>query len=277
MGKNVSRTMCRKVTFQSSALGFGLEDRVIQGCVHGYFPDRLTPCLPRSAPMSTSLSIHSFNFSGLFYFSLWWASIAAHRLSLVSMGWALCCGVWVSHCSAVSRHTGFSRGDSRALGCRLRRCSTSAQLLHSMWDIPRPGVEPVSPALAVRCVTVEPPRKPSKQSIFKANLSWHLSSVNSLGKLLKMLNNESTSHAHQKPEWHRQDIVFWGFGADDSTVQSWQLIEIHKNFQPLVRIASKQMLYQRLLCVHFIPFFLLLCNQLWSSTLCLSHLLFLSY
>ena len=62
MGKNVSRTMCRKVTFQSSALGFGLEDRVIQGCVHGYFPDRLTPCLPRSAPMSTSLSIHSFKF-----------------------------------------------------------------------------------------------------------------------------------------------------------------------------------------------------------------------
>ena len=46
MGKNVSRTTCRKVTFQSNALGFGLEDRIIQGSVHRYFPDRLIPVFP---------------------------------------------------------------------------------------------------------------------------------------------------------------------------------------------------------------------------------------
>ena len=30
-----------------------------------------------------------------------------------------------------------------------------------MWDLPRPGIEPVSPALAVRFFTTEPPGKPS--------------------------------------------------------------------------------------------------------------------
>ena len=36
-----------------------------------------------------------------------------------------------------------------------------ANLLHSMWDLSGPGVEPVSPALAGRFFTTEPPGKPS--------------------------------------------------------------------------------------------------------------------
>ena len=31
---------------------------------------------------------------------------------------------------------------------RLSSCGSRAQLLHGMWDLPRPGLEPVSPALA---------------------------------------------------------------------------------------------------------------------------------
>ena len=43
---------------------------------------------------------------------------------------------------------------------RLSSCGSWAQLLRSMWDLPRPGLEPVSPALAGRFSTTVPPGKP---------------------------------------------------------------------------------------------------------------------
>ena len=43
---------------------------------------------------------------------------------------------------------------------RLSYCGSWAQLLHGMWDLPRPGIEPVSPALAGRFSTTAPPGKP---------------------------------------------------------------------------------------------------------------------
>ena len=43
---------------------------------------------------------------------------------------------------------------------RLSSCGSRAQLLRGMWDLPRPGLEPVSPALAVRLSTTAPPGKP---------------------------------------------------------------------------------------------------------------------
>ena len=43
---------------------------------------------------------------------------------------------------------------------RLSSCGTRAQLLRGMWDLPRPGLEPVSPASAGRFLTTEPPGKP---------------------------------------------------------------------------------------------------------------------
>ena len=36
---------------------------------------------------------------------------------------------------------------SQALEHRLSSCGTRAQLLHGMWDLPGPGIEPMSPAL----------------------------------------------------------------------------------------------------------------------------------
>ena len=44
---------------------------------------------------------------------------------------------------------------------RLSNCGSRAQLLRGMWDLPRPGLEPVSPALAGRFSTTAPPGKPS--------------------------------------------------------------------------------------------------------------------
>ena len=43
---------------------------------------------------------------------------------------------------------------------RLGNCGSRAQLLCGMWDLPRPGLEPVSPALAGRFSTTAPPGKP---------------------------------------------------------------------------------------------------------------------
>ena len=44
---------------------------------------------------------------------------------------------------------------------RLSSRGSRAQLLCGMWDLPRPGLEPVSPALAGRFSTTAPPGKPS--------------------------------------------------------------------------------------------------------------------
>ena len=43
---------------------------------------------------------------------------------------------------------------------RLSSCGSRAQWLRGMWDPPRPGLKPVSPALAGRFSTTAPPGKP---------------------------------------------------------------------------------------------------------------------
>ena len=43
---------------------------------------------------------------------------------------------------------------------RLSSCGARAQLLRGMWDLPGPGLEPVSPALAGGFSTTAPPWKP---------------------------------------------------------------------------------------------------------------------
>ena len=42
---------------------------------------------------------------------------------------------------------------------RLSNCGSRAQLLRGMWNLPRPGLEPMSPALAGRFSTTAPPGK----------------------------------------------------------------------------------------------------------------------
>ena len=87
------------------------------------------------------LILFSFLKKLFIYFWLHWVFVVASGLSVV----------------AESR--GFSCG-ARALECRLSSCGTWAQLLHSMWDLPGPGLEPVSPALAGGFLTTVPPGKP---------------------------------------------------------------------------------------------------------------------
>ena len=59
---------------------------------------------------------------------------------------------------------GFRGCGSWALGHRLNSCSAEAQLLQSMWDLPRSGIEPVSPPLAGKFFTTDPPGKLPQQS-----------------------------------------------------------------------------------------------------------------
>ena len=106
---------------------------------------------------------------------LCWVFVAAHRLPLVvsSQGYSslLCTGYSSLLCtgfslwwllllrSTDSRLTGFSSCGSWALGCRLSSCGAQAELLRCMWDLPGPGLKPVSPALAGRFLTTAPPGK----------------------------------------------------------------------------------------------------------------------
>ena len=80
-------------------------------------------------------------------------------LQLQRAGAALLCGTLASHCG------GFSCGaqapvvhrlsscSPHALECGHSSCGAWAWLPCSMWDLPGQGIEPVSPALAVRFLT----------------------------------------------------------------------------------------------------------------------------
>ena len=64
---------------------------------------------------------------------------------------------------------------------RLSSCGSRAQLLRGMWDLPKPGLKPVSPALAGGLSTTAPPGKPSRYflifSLISSVTSWLFSSA----------------------------------------------------------------------------------------------------
>ena len=100
-------------------------------------------------------------------------------LQLRRVGATLCRGARASHCG------GFSCCRAQALGARASvvvahglsscglqvlehsSCVTQAQWLRGMWDLPGPGLEPMSPALAGGFLTTVPPGKPSIIGYYK--------------------------------------------------------------------------------------------------------------
>ena len=67
-----------------------------------------------------------------------------------------CCGAWALGCAC------FNSWACQAQEQRLSRCGVRASLLQDTWDLPRPGIEPVPPALAGGFFTTEPPGKPQE-------------------------------------------------------------------------------------------------------------------
>ena len=71
------------------------------------------------------------------------------------------CGAWASHCggfsccgawalgarASVVVACGLSSCGSQALECRLSSCGAWTYLLRGMWDLPGPGLKPMSPTL----------------------------------------------------------------------------------------------------------------------------------
>ena len=97
------------------------------------------------------------------FFWLHWVSFAARGLSLVvvSGGYSSlrCMGFslqWLLLLqSTATRHVGFNSCSTRA-----QQLWHTGQFLCSMWDVPGPGLEPASPALAGILPTTAPPGKP---------------------------------------------------------------------------------------------------------------------
>ena len=77
-----------------------------------------------------------------------------------------CCGAWALgvRASVVVAH-GLSSCGLRALECRLSSCGARAYLFRGMWDLPGPGIELVSLALAGRFLSTAPPGK-SQKTVF---------------------------------------------------------------------------------------------------------------
>ena len=118
-----------------------------------------------------------FFFSFFLSFWLCWVFIAAlallqllraEILFVVGFGLLIVVASFLMWCRAWALgHVDFSRWGtwaqqlgSQALEHRPNSCSTWAQLLRSMWDLPRSGIEPVSSALAGGFFTTEPAGKP---------------------------------------------------------------------------------------------------------------------
>ena len=103
-----------------------------------------------------------------------------------------CCGAWALGAQAsVVAACGLSSCGSRALEHRRSSCGTQAQLLCGLWDLPGPGLKPVSPALAGGFLTTEPPGKALHMLHLLIFLCCPLG--NSLRSIFQFMNSLSNS------------------------------------------------------------------------------------
>ena len=95
---------------------------------------------------------------------------------------------------------------------RLSNCGSRAQLLRGMWDLPRPGLEPVSSALAGRFSTTAPPGKPCSVPFKDISLR---NCILSLITFMPSLDSLCSFWAAAPTNWIRfeddfiQDLVSW--------------------------------------------------------------------
>ena len=128
-------------------------------------------CVPETISFSLSLFFLKIH---LFIFGVVGSVVAALGLSLVeaSRGYSSLLGAGVSLqwllllWSTGSRCSGFRSCGSPALEHWLSSCGSRAWLHPAMWDLPGPGIKPVSLALQGRLVTTGPPGKPPRDKFY---------------------------------------------------------------------------------------------------------------
>ena len=142
-----------------------------------YIPSTPVSTHPFSMPVSLFLPckyVHLYHFKNYFIYIIFGCA----RSSLLCGLFSSCgkqrllssCSAWASRCSRFShcrtqalRHVGFSSCSTWAQELPLLRlqysCDAWAYLLCSTWDLSRPGIKPMSLALAGRFFTTEPPEK----------------------------------------------------------------------------------------------------------------------
>ena len=95
---------------------------------------------------------------------------------------------------------------------KLSNCGSRAQPLCGMWDLPRPGLEPASPALAGRFSTTVPPGKPDNRilkQLFGRNRDWAKITAYAVYQLMMSLlrcissscMSAATSPSSSSPPW----------------------------------------------------------------------------
>ena len=67
----------------------------------------------------------------------------------------LCCDMQAPHCGGLS----CCGAQALSRACGLRSHGPRAQFPHGMWGLPKPGIEPMSPALQGRLLTTVPPKE----------------------------------------------------------------------------------------------------------------------
>ena len=124
--------------------------------------------------VSGQQDLEFFSLLLLLFFNLIYLFLAALGLCYCARAFSSCgergllfvavCGLLIAVASFVAEHRlqapGFRSCGAWAVERRLSSCGTQAQLLRGMWDLPGPGLEPMSPALAGRFLTTAPPGKP---------------------------------------------------------------------------------------------------------------------
>ena len=111
-----------------------------------------------------------------------------------------CCGAQALVCGpSVVVARGLSSCGSQALECRLSSCGPRAQLLRGMWDLPRPGLKPVSPALAGGFLTTVPPGKSGIYTSKKTYSKPSFALIHSLS--LKHLEKPKISYQRHQELW----------------------------------------------------------------------------
>ena len=144
------------------------------------------------------------------------------RCTGFSLQWLLLLQAWaVGMRASVVVARGLSSCGSWALECRLSSCGAWAYLLPGTWDLPGPGLEPMSPALAGGFLITVPPGKP--RAHFPGAFSSHLWPWG--GPKLGESPHQDRKEKQKDMEWLGTSLGHWTkFAWNQHYLWTWQLL-----------------------------------------------------